>query len=312
MSTSFANRSDRGPRRRNLITLKLLVTAAVATITADAAGEASGGTYARGAAGIPPSQAEVIRSSGDLPALREALFPAEKSMSFALRRHVVSVRADSRHPYTRGDIIRFLGRGLPEGETLGRYRALANDLLNALGPQVTQFPEGFAESLAAVSRAPATDPVVADYLVQHLLTWTDLPLDFRYGLAMEVSASPENSTAGTALLGLRRMAVAEDLPASRREQIQARAGFLVAEDNAHEAARITAIQVLSLLDPQAASLPARKLAASADTPVSVRMAAVSALGRSGDSADRDFLQIIATGDGPPRLKTAAQSALSSR
>jgi lipopolysaccharide biosynthesis regulator YciM len=99
----------------------------------------------------------------------------------------------------------FAGKQVPKGMGKGSMQWLADELLTVL--RLQQSPqEGLAAESAKVAFQPRTDPVVRDYIMQHLgHLWE------QYGAREEIEkslwravASSDETTPGTALIALSR------------------------------------------------------------------------------------------------------------
>ncbi len=206
-----------------------------------------------------------------------------------------------------------LGRHEEDEKQLGHV--LKNDLMDALLQQ-EPLPPGLEEMLAQVYRDRDQHVVLRDYAVQHLATLHEqlealsAAADAQAGqrriqqVLWEALAETDSSIAGTALLGLSRLADAHR--EIYREKVGAAALQLATAGNASDVTQMTAMQVCARLGVRAA-LPL--LVETAQTGnVAVKISAIGALGALGTPAELDLLERIVAGQ-DEHLKPAAAGAL---
>ena len=181
---------------------------------------------------------------------------------------------------------------------------LKNEVLNLLRRQQTAPPE-LAWTLISVFRDQEQSEVLRDYALQHLIAW--YPHDRETVRQALVSALGEtgSSIAGTALLGLHRLAHA-DTPITS-ELAASAALALVHDPDAGELALIAALRVCGA-QGAAAALPLTRRLVFIGATDSIRMAAIATLGDLGGREDEQILAAIAAGE-ETRLVPAAQRAL---
>jgi len=184
-----------------------------------------------------------------------------------------------------------------------------NDLLNALMQQ-TVPPMELTGTMIEAYQNPGQDPVTRDYVLQHLVTWyeqgaagsSNAKQTIREVLGKAVQE--DNSSAGTALLGMHRLAAGD--PAFKHEQIK-KYSLAMANGNHPMTIRITAIQVCAEEGAMEA-LPLIRSLALADTPMALRISAIGALGQLGGEQDIAALQQMERGS-DLSLRPAIESAL---
>jgi hypothetical protein len=140
--------------------------------------------------------------------------------------------------------VEFLaGRNVPEGMGKGSMHWLADELMTVLRLQEPP-QEGLAAELGNVAFQPGTDPVVRDYLMQHLgHLWE------QFGARAEIEkslwqavVSSDETTPGTALIALSR-GYQRDQQRESLTTVQQRAFMLAANSNSPLAVRVTALSI---------------------------------------------------------------------
>jgi hypothetical protein len=189
------------------------------------------------------------------------------------------------------------------------------DVLCALNPPPAQL----ADVLAQIYHDRNQNEALRDYAMQHLATFhqqlngaseemrriKSFEMAEAENVLWEGLSETDNSIAGTALLGLLRLAQSEP---GYDEQAVAQAALNLARDNgAGELARITALQVCAKLQVTDA-LPLVMNAAQPTQTVPLRISAVGALGVLGGAEQVAFLDALIQG-ADERLKLPAQHAL---
>lgn len=211
------------------------------------------------------------------------------------------------------------------------FNALKNDILNALEAQES-VPEDLGLQLVRMYRDSGQDDVWRDYCIQHLGLFYEArwpkgaPLDDKQRKEIDAAyweavADTTKPTAGTALIGMKRLAAmaplsgesgAKDAAGARRypefdmDRIAEAALRVAGDTGACEGARTTAMAMCGEIGrPEA--LPAMRVAAQTGESVMFRMASIAALGTCGESSDMELLQALAQ-EKETRIRAAAESA----
>ncbi len=205
-----------------------------------------------------------------------------------------------------------LGRHEEDEQPFGQV--LKNDLMNALLQQ-EPLPAGLEEMLAQVFRDQNQHVVLRDYAVQYLTALHE-QLDAPsmadalatqtqiQQLLWEALAETDSSIAGTALLGLSRLAdVHQEID---REKVAAAALQLAGAGSTSDLTQMTAMQVCARLGVQAA-LPLLVEAAQTGS-TALRISAIGALGALGTPAELDLLERTIKGQ-DEHTKPAAEASL---
>jgi hypothetical protein len=137
----------------------------------------------------------------------------------------------------------FAGKQVPEGMGKGSMQWLADELLTVLRLQEPPW-DGLAAELAKVAFQPGTDPVVRDYIMQHLgHLWE------QYGAREEIEkslwravASSDETTPGTALIALSR-GYQRDQQEKSLEKVRQQAFALARNPATGLAVRVTALSI---------------------------------------------------------------------
>lgn len=156
---------------------------------------------------------------------------------------------------------------------------LADELLTNLRMQEPPREELAAE-LAEVAFRPNTDPVIRDYIMQHLgHLWE------QFGAREEIEAalwqgvdSADDTTPGTALIALSRGYERDERPKSLR-QVREKAMDLAVSPNTPMASRVTALAIAGEAGDKAARELAEKLLKDEKMPLMLRQVAENLLGR---------------------------------
>jgi hypothetical protein len=144
----------------------------------------------------------------------------------------------------RESALAFLtGKQVPEGMTKGSLHWLADELLTVLRQQQPPW-EGLAVELGKVAAFSETDPVVRDYLMQHLgHVWE------QYGAQEEIErslwqavGSVDETTPGTALMALSRGYQRDQQPENLKK-VQQQALILAQNPATSLAVRVTALSI---------------------------------------------------------------------
>ena len=162
------------------------------------------------------------------------------------------------------------------GKSEGHW--LADELLTNLRMQEPPREELAAE-LAEVAFRPNTDPVIRDYIMQHLgHLWE------QFGARKEIEAalwqgvdSPDDTTPGTALIALSHGYERDDRPKSL-SQVREKAMELAVSSNTPMASRVTALAIAGEAGDQETKELAEKLLKDENTPLMLRQVAGNVLG----------------------------------
>ena len=135
------------------------------------------------------------------------------------------------------------GKEVPEGMSKGLMQWLADELLTVMRLQEPPW-DGLADELGKAAFQPGTDPVVRDYIMQHLgHLWE------QHGSRKEIDAAlwravttSDETTPGTALIALSRGYV-RDQQERGLTKVQQQALALAADPNTTLAVRVTALSI---------------------------------------------------------------------
>ena len=271
-----------------------------------AGGDRVGGPLAQhpAAPGKPPPE---VRHSAGLAVLSDPRAEANLRLEAARRIGSSVSRTD----------LDFLFALLRSKEATESWWVVANEIMERL--RVTGVaPDRYSSELTAVISDPSLHPVVRDYAVQHLVLWTFPPAEGSPGESDAVRRKAsveavlrlcsERSLESTSVPGTAIMALSDAsrrIPPAESEWFEGRFHQVVASlldprvsatggtvSSAVHAAAATA-------DP--AFLPSiRAIATGRDRELTVRLAAVAALGAYRDEADRAFLKDLASSASPLR------------
>jgi HEAT repeat protein len=213
--------------------------------------------------------------------------------------------------------VRSLGTKLTTEEVDGLYDFLLlrnrdslvkNDVFNKLRAQDT-LPSGLIDVLAAIYEDKQQEPPLRHYALQHAaLGYAKASSEDKaqiQNLLWAGSGEISSSIAGTALLGLKRLAEID--PNLDGSKVGETALNISTNPEANELARITAIRICAELGAQEVLSSAVTLSESGQS-ISLRMAAIATVGDLGGAAQKELLQRLAM-DSDRRVQTAAQSAL---
>ncbi len=200
------------------------------------------------------------------------------------------------------------------------FNSLKNDALDTLLRQ-TDIQEGVGTHLARMVADEKHDEIWRDYCIQYMAPyykerWSandaaaagaepDVEQEAIHAAYAEALTHTENTFAGTALLGMEDLS--RTFPEFDKEAIGAKAEALVANDDACEAVRITSLSMAAMMGRTNALPSARMLAQTGET-VTLRMAAVAALGSLGGTEDRELLASLQQ-DSEERIRKIAETAL---
>jgi hypothetical protein len=199
----------------------------------------------------------------------------------------------------------FLLERHPEDDTqLGHV--LKNQLMNVLS-RAEPLPAGWDQTLMQVFGDRGQSVVLRDYALQHLPEVYDRSSakDSIHQLFREALAEVDSSIAGTALLGLRNLALRH--PEISAEEPGAAAVELARQAGVSELTRVTAVQICAELKRTEALPVLSALLRSAES-TAVQISAIGAIGRLGSKAEVALLnEVIAAKN--QRLAPVATLAL---
>ena len=200
------------------------------------------------------------------------------------------------------------------------FNSLKNDALDALLRQ-NEFQEGVGTHLARMFADEKHDEIWRDYCIQYMAPyykerWSEndaAAMDAEPDVEQEAIRAAyadalthtENTFAGTALLGMEDLS--RSFPEFDKEVIGAKVEDLAANDDACEAVRITSLSIAAMMGRTNALPSARMLAQTGET-VTLRMAAVAALGSLGAKEDRELLASLQQ-DSEERIRKTAEAAV---
>ena len=189
-------------------------------------------------------------------------------------RHLQGLRGISLSKEERESGLAFLaGKEVPEGMGKGSKQWLADELLTVMRLQDPPW-DGLAEALTQVAFQPQTDPVVRDYIMQHLgHLWE------QYGAREDIETAlwkalktPDETTPGTALIALSR-GYERDQQKKGLTKVRQQALALAADPNTTLAVRVTALSIAGEGGGVEVKKLAADLAANAGTPVILKKVA---------------------------------------
>ena len=232
--------------------------------------------------------------------------------SLAVRQKAIDALAT---PYTPDEIAAAIAFLHSTGERPGVPPGVEHVLKNGLMDLLTRHgasPTNLLQELCALYSDRQQDSVTRDYAVQYVIanclrdtagSAADRPVA-REAL-WEALHETDSSIAGTALLGLHRLAATDlTIESNRLDEAALR---LVSEPGVGNLARITALQVCAQRRLADALPSAVELARHGES-VSVKAAAISALGDLGGQPEQELLQTLRKQD-EPALRVAINSAL---
>lgn len=135
------------------------------------------------------------------------------------------------------------GKNLPEGMTSGSMRWLADELLTVM--RLQEPPQSdLADRLAEVAFLPETDPVVRDYIMQHLGHWWEQtgPSEVIDQALWRAVGTSDPTTPGSALIALSR-GYGRDQQEQGLKKVHRRAYELAQNPNTILAVRVTALAI---------------------------------------------------------------------
>jgi hypothetical protein len=217
----------------------------------------------------------------------------------------------------RAPLLEFL-RQRQDFDDTPRGHELKNDVMDALVAQqipATELPELFV----SIYSDPNQNHVIRDYAVQHLSLLSERLIDgvawegevLRYklqvleGALWAIAEADKTSIAGTALLGLQR--IAESDPSLSQQRLAAIALRLAEAEDLNESARISAIQIAAR-SGEAAVVPLLLQVLEEAQTSSLRISALGALGLVGGNRELDVLQKISE-SGDERLSPVAEASV---
>lgn len=191
-----------------------------------------------------------------------------------------------------------------------RVAALKNDILNVLRSQKSISPD-LAPCLIGMFNAKKHDSAILDYCIQHLGALQEqlddpAQLDKIVRCIRSASLLEKESYSGTALIAMTHQRNPSD---DDRAFLKTRTTAILENSSAHEAARISAMQIASE-NGYVESLPTlRRVAESAAEPLANRTVAIGALGTFGEASDVALLQKLLAANPNPRLLPALNAAV---
>lgn len=204
-----------------------------------------------------------------------------------------------------------------EGISLIQYNSLKNEVLDQL---VRQRPmkSGLGSLIVRMYRDHQFDSMWRDYCVQHFAVYYEARWPggsppagdgearmIRDALG-EAVRETDSTIAGSALIGMERLS--RRYPEMDRAVVANLALSLALSDASPAATRTTALQLCGVMQQREALPVARRMALGA-TPLTLQLAAVSALGELGDATDAVLLRQLASSNSYVYIRTAASSAL---
>jgi hypothetical protein len=171
------------------------------------------------------------------------------------------------------------GKNVPAGMGKGSMHWLADELLTVMRLQVPP-QENLAAELGEIAFRPETDPVVRDYIMQHL---GHLWEQFGAREIIEKSlwravASSDQTTPGSALIALSR-GYERDQQAENLEKVRAQALVLLKNPATGLAVQVTALAIAGDGGSQEVKDIAQKLAQNAETPLILKRVAERIVGK---------------------------------
>lgn len=190
-----------------------------------------------------------------------------------------------------------------------KLNVVKNDITNLLRSQ-RQFPESLSWRLMSMWRDPKHDVVWRDYCIQHagasIARIEDAAtraesINFFY----DVAATPDAPGSGTALIALRNL-----VNSGKEDKVKVAESAIIAagSESTPQGVRVTALQIASELGHPDAAPIARTLVNDRTKTMHLRVSAIAALGRSGDSSDLPALEKLANSSNY-RLRLAAAAAV---
>jgi hypothetical protein len=184
------------------------------------------------------------------------------------------MRGSSLSKEERESALAFLaGKEVPEDMGKGSQQWLADELLTVMRLQEPPW-DGLAEDLAKAALQPETDPVVRDYIMQHLghLWEQSGPRKEIDDALWRAVGSSDETTPGTALLALSR-GYERDGQEEGLEKVRQQALILAQDPNTALAVKVTALSIAGEGGGTEVQRMAEELAGNPETPVILRKAA---------------------------------------
>lgn len=186
----------------------------------------------------------LFRSKPVEPAAVLAVLASGKQTVNERVRQLQGMRGISLSKEERESALAFLGgKQVPEGMGRGSMHWLADELLTVMRLQEPPW-DGLAEELARRAFQPSTDPVVRDYIMQHLGHLWD-----QYGAREEIeialwraTGTADETTPGSALIALSR-GYERDQQEKSLEEVREQAFTLARNPNTGLAVRVTALSI---------------------------------------------------------------------
>jgi len=201
--------------------------------------------------------------------------------------------------------------------SLGQYNSLKNEVLDYL-ITLRPMPQGLGSLIVRMYNDRSLDMMWRDYCVQHFALyyeakWPDgsppqnnsesrMIRDAFWAAALET----DSTITGSALIGMERLS--RRYPEMDKDAVAGYALSLAMTDTSPHATRTTALQVSAAMGCREV-LPIAKRLARVGKPTTVRMAAISALGELGSSAEIPLLQELFAAADTIYVRTAAKAAL---
>jgi hypothetical protein len=208
------------------------------------------------------------------------------------------------------ELCRFIkARPGADEKNLPALQLLKNDLISALMEQKSP-PAQLGDTLIQIYEDQGQDAVMRDYAIQHLAVWLGRGVigdtgGERVRAVLWQAAREDDAIAGTALLGIHRLAAIE--AGFERREIKERAVTMAGSARCSLAARITALQVCAE-ENAVEALPMIRTLTQAKLPMALRISAVAALGQLGGEQDITLLTQMKA-DHDAALQTAVTAAL---
>jgi hypothetical protein len=197
------------------------------------------------------------------------------------------------------------------------WNSVKNEILDKLIAQRSP-PSDLGKQIVDMYRDKGNDSVWRDYCVQHMTLYHRVkwpngkapPGDRDAGairLALwEAVEETDGTIAGTALLGLERLSQVDDR--IDRARVGKKALIYAGSGSCPALTRTTAIQVCATMGLKEILPTARNLAQEAQE-TSLRLSAIAAIGRLGDSAEIPLLEKIASGSSDTLIRKAVSSSI---
>jgi hypothetical protein len=224
----------------------------------------------RGSAGTSPSQQS---SAGTSRLPLQVLATGNQTVEERVRQ-LQGMRGISLSKEERESALSFLAGGeVTEGMGKGSLQWLADELLTVMRLQEPPW-DGLAAELGKVAFQPGTDPVVRDYIMQHLghLWEQSGPRDEIEEALWQAVESSDETTPGTALIALGR-GYKRDGQEEGLAKVRQQALTLAQDPNTALAVRVTALSIAGDGGGTELKRLAGELAGNPETPVILRKVA---------------------------------------